>query len=209
MALLLPPGPNDNTIGKQDVWSGLRDEAGGAASVETTGDAAEGAAGTAATTAATVGENGQPLAAEAQRAVTTAAVGENGQPLAAEVQCAATAAAIGQNGHWEDWGEHGSLFKPGVLAYYIGPSDATVAQRVKVQERHVLDGATYLTVTNVHEDGPPFSVPAHNLIDKLPDKAQLPGKSEEVGGEGIGHGTRTGRGRGRGSGEQNKSGAKG
>ena len=25
MALLLPPGPNDNTIGKQDVWSGLRE----------------------------------------------------------------------------------------------------------------------------------------------------------------------------------------
>ena len=63
-----------------------------------TGDAAncfsKGSAGTAAATAATVGENGQPLAPEAQCAVTTAAIGQNGQPLAAEAQHAVTTAAI-------------------------------------------------------------------------------------------------------------------
>ena len=197
---------------------------------DATGDAAncfsKGSAGTAAATAATVGENGQPLAAEAQcavttaaigqngqplaaeaqHAITTAAIGQNGQPLAAEVQCAATAAAVGQNG--QDWEEHGSLFKPGVLAYYIGSSgasDATVAQRVEVQEKHMLNGETYLTVTNVHEDGPPFTVAAHSLMFR-PSQILL---AKEEGGEGIGHGTRTGPGRGRGRGKQNKSGAKG
>ena len=52
-------------------------------------------------------------------AATTATVGQNGQPLAAEVEC---------------------LFSPGVIAYYTSPCDAML--RVKVLQRHAIDGAT-------------------------------------------------------------------
>ena len=156
-------------------------------------------------TTAIIGQNAQPLAAEAQHAVTPAAIGQNGQPLAAEVQCAATAAAIGRNG--QDWEEHGSLFKPGVLAYYIGSSgasDATVAHvEVQIQEKHMINGETYLTVTHVHEDGPPFTVAADSLMFRPRELL----RTKEEGEEEIGYGTRTARGKGRG--RPKKSDAKG